>query len=50
MTSFLNICNGYDTNVLQNVYYYFHFICKYFWYGANITFWHIKGISVFIIL
>ena len=47
MTSFLDVRFEYDTDVLRIIYCYFClllFLCKYFWYGANMTFWHIKGL------
>ena len=35
MTSFLDIHYGYNTGIIETKY-------EYFWYGANMAFWHIK--------
>ena len=40
MTSFLDICYGYDAKCDKN-----HLVLfgrEYFWYGANMALWHIK--------
>ena len=40
MTSFLDIHYGYNTGMIRTDLLLFG--CEYFWYGANMTFWHIK--------